>query len=440
MRISALKCVSPALWNPVLIRFRVENFRSIKEAQEFSLVAAPLSEHTHSLVHIERYDLDLLRTAAIYGPNASGKSSVIAAFRFMREAVVESQTKWRPDAPIPRVPFALSPKTVSAPSHFSVDLLIDAVRYEYGLVIDSERVLKEWLFAFPKGRRQEWFTRDANRTQEFVFSRFLSGENRSISGFTRPNSLFLSAAAQSNHPMLAPIYRWFAGFWIVDSVSRNALTLVTTQLCLEDNYKTSIMELLSGADLGITGMDVEEEDLESFASRMNRPPDDPELLQLVGMLSGTASGVQLRHRAGQNQTVALPLEQESEGTRTLFGLSAWIVAVLQNGWVLAVDELDRSLHPHLALQIVALFNDPAVNRRNAQLVFNTHDTNLLDTSVLRRDQIWFTEKGEDGGTRLFPLTDFRARKYENIERGYLQGRYGAVPSIRKPDLLWEAAG
>ena len=111
-----------------------------------------------------------------------------------------------------------------------------------------------------------------------------------------------------------------------------------------------------------------------------------------------------------------------------------MVDVLATGGTLVVDELDRSLHPHLAIEIVNIFNDPTTNRNNAQLVFNTHDTNLLDTSILRRDQIWFTEKGDDGATRLFPLTDFRARKYENLERGYLQGRYGAVPSVRSPDL------
>jgi len=136
----------------------------------------------------------------------------------------------------------------------------------------------------------------------------------------------------------------------------------------------------------------------------------------------------------------MPFDQESEGTKTLFSLAGPILVALHGGGVLVVDELDRSLHTQLAKRIVTMFNDPATNPNNAQLVFNTHDTNLLDTDVLRRDQIWFTEKGSDGATRLFPLTDFRARKYENLERGYLQGRYGAVPSISTPDLRRAAAG
>jgi len=421
----------------VLIRFRVENFRSINDEQEFSLVAAPLSEHEDTLVHVDRYDLDLLRTAAIYGPNASGKSSIIAAFRFLADTVKDSQAAWRPDAPIPRVPFALSAETVSAPSRFSVDLLIDGVRYEYGFAVDSSRVLGEWLHAYPKGRRQEWFTRDG---QTFVFSRLLPGENRTISGFTRPNSLFLSAAAQSNHAALAPVYRFLSTLFIVDGTNRQGLAFAAAQFCFEDMYNHATTDFLRSADLGITAIDVVEEDVESFAKRLQRAPDDPEFLQLLGKLSGTASGVQLRHRKGMNETIALPFEEESEGTRTLFSLAPWIVAVLRSGGALIVDELDRSLHPHLALQIVTLFNTPHSNPNHAQLIFNTHDTNLLDTSVLRRDQIWFTEKGDDGATRLFPLTDLRARKYENIERGYLQGRYGAVPSVRTPDLLRKAAG
>src|SRR5262249_11760128 len=128
------------------------------------------------------------------------------------------------------------------------------------------------------------------------------------------------------------------------------------------------------------------------------------------------------------------------GTRALFGLAGAIVDTLSSGGTLIVDELDRSLHPHLSTQVVRTFNDPAANPANAQLVFNTHDTNLLDAGILRRDQVWVTEKGNDGATPLFPLTDFRARKYENLERGYLQGRYGAVPSVGSLPPLRRAAG
>lgn len=425
----------------MLLRFRVANFKSIKDEQEFSLVASSLSEHAETVVNVERYDLGVLRSAAIYGPNASGKSTLMTAIDFAKSAVTDSQRTWVPDGGIPRVAFALDPVSANSSSRFVFDLLLDDVRFEYGFVVDSSRVLEEWLFAYPKGRRQEWFTRDATRSQEFVFSRLLSGENRVISGFTRPNSLFLSAAAQNNHPMLRPIYRWFGSLWIVDSRTRQGMELAVSQFCLQESWKNSILEMLRAADLGIVDVEIIEEDLQTFASRFNLSVDDPKLHGVLPTPPRAAGGVQLRHRTEVTDIdVALPFDQESEGTKTLFSLAGLIVVILENGGVLFVDELDRSLHPHLALQIVSWFNSASTNPRDAQLIFNTHDTNLLDTDILRRDQIWFTEKGNDGATRLFPLTDFRARKHENLERGYLQGRYGAVPSISTPDLRLLATG
>jgi uncharacterized protein len=419
----------------VLIRFRVENFRSMYREQELSLVASSLSEREETLVRSDRYQLDLLRSAAIYGPNASGKSTLLAALAFMKTAVENSHRKWAPDGGISRFPFAMAPDAATEPSLFAVDLLLEGVRYEYGFVVDSSRVLEEWLYAYPKGRKQEWFTREAGREQEMIFSRLLQGENRAIAGLTRPNSLFLSAAAQNNHPMLDSIYRWFSSYlWIIDDQSRPALEIVCVQLCREEPMRAEIQAFLESADLGITDVEVLEEDFTSFAVRHNLRADDPDVQQVFSPRAGT--GVQFRHRTGRAEgDVVLPFDQESQGTRTLFKLSGLIISVLQSGGVLAVDELDRSLHPHLALKILEMFNDPATNPNNAQLIFNTHDTNLLDTRILRRDQIWFTEKGDDGATRLFPLTDFRARKYENLERGYLQGRYGAVPSVRTPAFL-----
>lgn len=423
----------------MLIRFRVENFRSIYTEQELSLVASPLSERAETLVHSDRYDLDLLRAAAVYGPNASGKSTLFNALDFMKTAVTESHRQWAPESPIPRVPFALDPEAAKKPSVFVVDLLLDGVRYEYGFVADSSRFLEEWLYAYPKGRKQEWFTRDAAREKEFNFSRLLPGANRTISVFTRPNSLFLSAAAQNNHPVLEPIYKWFSNLVIIDEQARSPFETAIVHLCMDEPFRAVVQMMLRSADLGITGIDIIEEDLASFAQRYNLPMEDPEVRKAFPT-SQVGAGIQLRHRAGPGADVALPFDQESQGTRAMFSLAGVMITVLRAGAVLMVDELDRSLHPLLALTLVSVFTSPVTNPKNAQLIFNTHDTNLLDKSVLRRDQIWFTEKGDDGATRLFPLTDFRARKHENLERGYLQGRYGAVPAVGSAGLLPVEAG
>jgi hypothetical protein len=426
---------------PLLIRFRVENFRSIRDEQELSLVASPLSEHPEAVVRAGRFGVDLLRTAAIYGPNASGKSTVMHALEFMKSAVSDSQRTWAPDAKIPRSPFALDASSAAEPSLWGVDLLLGGVRYEYGFVADDSRILEEWLYAYPRGRKQEWFTRDASRGQEFEFSRLLKGENRAISGFTRPNSLFLSAAAQNNHAMLAPVYRWFsANLLVTDEQDMAGRELAASQICISETGRVPILGLLESADLGITGLDVDVDDFPTFADRWNIRSDTPEWREYADALPRVVTSVQLRHRTKvADVDESLPFDQESRGTRVLFGLAGLIVATLQTGGVLVVDELDRSLHPQLAMKIVELFNEQGTNPKNAQLIFNTHDTNLLDSSLLRRDQVWFTEKGEDGATRLFPLTDFKARKHENLERGYLQGRYGAVPALGNFDPQQSAA-
>lgn len=414
----------------MLIRFRTQNYRSIRDEQEISLVASAISEHPEAVVQVERYDMELLRGAAVYGPNASGKSSLFHALQFMKTAVVDSHRSWHPAGGVPRVPFALDHESARDPSLFAVDILVEGVHYEYGFTVDSTRVLEEWLFAFPRGRKQEWFTRDANRDAEFAFSRALSGENRAISAFTRRNSLFLSAAAQNNHEVLAPLYRWFAEkLWIVDDDTRGEFENYTVERCRDPGFRDSLFALLQSADLGLTSIEFREEE------RTHQPPQDlpfasdPALVEAVGWWSG-GPRVQFRHSTGDFfSDYALPYEQESRGTRTLFSLLGIVNWAVESGSALAVDELDQSLHPHLARAVVEMFNRPESNPNGAQLLFNTHDTNLLSGDLLRRDQVWFTEKGHDGATRLFPLTDFHARKQENLERGYLQGRYGAVPAV-----------
>lgn len=386
------------------------------------MVASGLTDRPESLVRVDRYDMDLLRVAAVYGPNASGKSTLIDALSFMQEAVQDSQRLWKPGGEIPRVAFALDAAWAAKPSTFVVDLLIDGVRHEYGFVVDSTRVLEEWLYVYPKGRRQEWFTRDVHRKEEFAFSRLMPGENRAIRSLTRPNSLFLSAAAQNNHQALAPLYEWFSKLEIVDEATRSILLDTMAEECADEEYREGVLEMLRMADLGISDIEVLEHSpprkwIESYTLHDAVPRHE----------------VRLYHRTGEEgPDIALPFGDESGGTRALFGLAGPVMDALVTGGVVVIDEFDQSLHTHLAMGIVRVFNDPASNPKNAQLIFNTHDTNLLDGEILRRDQVWFTEKGGDGATHLFPLTDFHARKSENLERGYLQGRYGAVPSISAP--------
>lgn len=414
----------------MLIRFRVENYRSISDSQELSFVAVALKEFPEKLIHSPQLEVDLLRVVGIYGANASGKSTVLNALKFMRTAVLNSHRNWKPKAAIPYQPFLLNAKNSTAPSLFDVDFLIDNIRYRYGFTLDSVNVLEEWLYAYPQGKKQKWFVRKAAGSDEFAFSRLLSGENKAVQALTRNNSLFLSTAAQNNHPKLTPIFEWFdTALDIIDD--RANLNTATTQQCLTPEFLSGVTKIMKSADFGITGIDLEEkkpsDDMEKAIARLFG--DDPEGQKEIRKVFQSISA-SLRHRVdADGKDVRLPFSVESRGTQALFGLAGAIVKRLADGGLLCVDELDASLHPLLAVEIVKMFNDPISNPNNAQLLFNTHDTNILECGDLRRDQIWFTEKDRTGATHLYSLTDYKARKEENIKRGYLQGRYGAIPFI-----------
>ena len=373
----------------------------------------------------------VLPVAAVYGANASGKSNLLAALGFMREAVLFSHRAWSPEGGVPRDPFAWGPSTAE-PSLLEVTVVVGGVRYQYGFVVDDRCFLEEWLYAWPKGRKQTWLEREGD---QFKFGELLHGENRLVEQVTRANALFVSAAVQHSHEQLAPLYRWFQAMRLVNVPGRRrrhdwvlgerwlmralAATSDARQATLFDETSESerrlfaFRDLLKAADVGILDFKMEK-DGERYDRRRRR------------------TQILVRHRSAHDDAW-LPLEEESQGTLTLFRMGPVLLDALWSGGVLVVDELEASLHPLLALHIVQQFNDPTTTPHNAQLLFTTHDTNLLGTisgePPLRRDQVWLTEKDNEGGTTLYPLTDYKPRKAENLERGYLQGRYGAVPFL-----------
>lgn len=417
----------------MLIRFSAENHASLRERQELSWVASSaLKETDIGAVDID-HNVSLLRVAALYGANASGKTTVLKAMHYFRSAIINSHRSWAPGEPISREPFLLAPETREQPSVFEVDLFLDKVRYQYGFSLTEEAVTEEHLYAFPKGRRQTMFERTAPNI--FNFGKLLRGENRAIQALTRPNSLFLSAAAQNNHPTLLPIYDWFQKNLRFARPANKSSRFKATLSLLKEGQKEAVLGLLKTADLGI-------EDLVLDEQAHTTPEPIQQMLDLIKdrqlpiklEVAEVLEQVSLVHR-GRASGVRLPFMAESDGTKHLFMLAGYVFETLQSGGVLCIDELDASLHPSMALELVRLFNDPKRNPKNAQLLFNTHNTLLLSQKVLRRDQIWFTEKDSEGATHLYPLTDFKPRREENIELGYLQGRYGAVPLLNPRDFL-----
>lgn len=411
----------------MLLQFRFSNFRSFRAEQTLSMVAGSFSDRPETVRHPKGTTEGVLPVAAIYGANASGKTNVILALRFMQAAVTNSHARWEPDKPI-NIPTFVGDST---PTEFCLDFLIDGTRYQFGFSMSTEAIEEEWLHAYPLGKKQVWFARKRNKG--ISFSAKLHGDNKTIERLTRVNSLFLSAAAQNNHAMLSPIYSWISRS--IDFVVGERTHLNPYQL--EVPQAEAISRFLSLADLGITGLQVEKHT--DSANFFENPIGTifkfkhHASLEELNFLEG-AKELKFVHQIG-NSTHTFSEDQESKGTIAFLSLLHPALSALKDGKVVCIDELDDSLHPLLALELIRLFNDPKPNPKGAQLIFNTHDTNLLSAGVLRRDQIWFTEKKPDGESQLYPLTDFKPRKEENLENGYLQGRYGAIPFLNSDSFL-----
>ena len=425
----------------MLLRFRFSNFRSFREEQELSLVAGPLHDHSESLFEIPGLRERVLPVAGIYGANASGKTTVFRALRFMDDAIHNSHRLWEPAQPIPVEPFM--GEVPERPTRFVVDFIHADIRHQYGFVMNSAAVLEEWLHVYPKGKRQAWFNRKVGAP--ISFSEKLAGENRVIEQLTRNNSLFLSAAAQNNHEMLLPVFNWFWNTLTFVAGSRTSERKQTVEMCNDAETRALITRLLCRADLGIADLAVTVENvpeeltekvsplLKEIIRNMLQPDEDQ---TPPGHLTRTA--VKLLHRI-DGGLLPFDLEQESAGTVAYLALLGPLVSALATGGVICIDELDSSLHPLMAIEIMRLFESRSQNPKGGQLIFNTHDTNLLNTGILRRDQIWFTEKDDKGESYLYPLTDFKPRRKENLESGYLQGRYGAIPFIHSDEFATSLA-
>ncbi|MET7567610.1 ATP-binding protein [Streptomyces sp. NPDC005492] len=410
----------------MLLSFRVANHGSLREPQELNLV--PVYED----------ERPALTVAAIYGANASGKSTVLDAYQFFRRAVEESQARWLPGAPIERRPFLLDHESRNEPSTYAVDLLIDEIRYVYGFAVTDTEVAEEWLYVYPKGRKRVLFER---RGMDVTFGNSLGGERAAAERVMRPNSLYLSAAAQTAHEQLGVVWEKMHSVQVVNDRTRHALTTggaLLTQL-FETFEKAGLAgsdAVLAAADLGAHGVRRGMDDDPLFAGVQ----DTEEWDRLQGDFKAAMSkSLYFVHRVGDEEFL-LSAKDESAGTKTWLNLVSWALLALPSGRQIWIDEVDVSLHPLLAAKLVKLFQNPELNPLGAQLVFTTHSASLLGTmlgeEVLRRDQIWFVEKSpETGASELFPLSDFKPRKGENFERRYLAGSYGAVPVL--PDTALE---
>lgn len=410
----------------MLIQFTVANFRSIKGEATLSMVAGPGSEHRERNVRVPVMQgharaMPLLRSAAIYGANAAGKTNLIRALAAMRDVVADSS---RIDEELPVTPFLLDAELDGQPTRFDVACIVAGVRYQYGFSATRNAIVGEWLYAWPRGRPQLWFKRRMAKAEPtFEFGGKLLGDREVWRRATRHNALFLSTAASLNSVQLRPLYDWFktrlrvAGIGPWDS-SYSAK-------CAQGERRGAVVGFLQAADLAVSDLRVTEREITEDMIPKDMPSEVRKLF-----LGERVDDVHLVHQDPGGRPVELGLDEESDGTQKMFALAGPWIDVLENGRVVVVDELHDNLHPMLVRHLVERFHDPALDS-DAQLVFSTHDTSILSQEVFRRDQVWFCERNARHETALVPLSDFRPRKgLENLERGYLAGRYGAVPYLR----------
>ena len=414
----------------MLIEFCVENYRSIKDEARLSLLAGPMREHLDTNVVAPSLNEGvtvppLVRSAAIYGPNAGGKTNLIMGLAAMREAVLFSSSR---QDPLPVTPFRLDDASKAQPTTFDVTVIVDGVRYQYGFSATKDAVSDEWLYAWPRGRVQTWFMRSNTTAGEtFKFSDNLRGDKEVWRRATRPDALFLSTAVGLNSVQLKPLFDWFKTRLHVAGLGGWPSTH-STKWCLGPR-KQDLVDFMQVADLAVEDVLVEER---KFSTEMI-PDSMPGVVRGVvqEMVGETVYEVSVVHRSRNGEPVEMDFDEESDGTLKMFALAGPWLDSLENGHVVVIDELHDNLHPVLVKFLVDQFNNPDANVGGAQLIFTTHDTSILSQDVFRRDQIWFCERNQHHETALFSLSKFHPRKgVENLERSYLAGRYGALPYVR----------
>ncbi len=430
----------------MLIQFSISNFRTFKEKVTLSLIASNYDKETREAENVitnSKYKTRNLKSAVIYGANASGKSKFMEALMFMRHFTIYSSKDSQKGDDISVEPFRLSSETENSPSEFEVVFIYNDIQYRYGFEVEKTQVVSEWLYHKPNTKEVELFYRDF---QDFEIHQrsYKKGAIGVKEGLVRDNALLISLAAQLNDEISIQVIEWFKRLKTISGLREEGYQGYTMDRTKDPKTKLRILELLKAADLGIQDIKLEMLDIDSLPNDMPKELKDRLIKESKEENRDIISDVLTTHKKYDKskkyvEDVYFSLdEDESSGTRKFFALTGPILDVIENGYILVVDELDSKLHPNLVCKLVSLFNSKELNPKNAQLIFNTHDTNLLSSGLFRRDQIWFTEKNKFGVASLYSLADFKTdsvRKTEAFEENYIRGKYGSVPYLGLFDSL-----
>ena len=413
----------------MFLEYRVKNFKSIRDEMVLSLVAS--SDKTNIDTHTIETGIKsiprLTKSAAIYGANASGKSNLLESLNYFQK-VVQQSARLDVEHEFQLEPFAFSEDNIKEPTEFEVTFLIEGVRYQYGFSLTKERIIEEWLLVYKSAKPQTWFTRkfdEKAQEYDYYFGPSFVGLKEVYKQSTRKNALVLSNAILLNNHQLSVVYSWIVNEILFYRAGVNYNHDLSTNMILDEKQRGRLESFLSTADVGISKI--------SHIKRKGRVQEFQ--MHADGTINSSSEEKEMVvpqfHRKGVERNIPFELHNESLGTQRLYALAGPILDILDSGKLLVFDELDSSLHTLLARMIVNIFNSNSNNKNNAQIIFSTHDTELLNKELLRRDQIWFIEKNQEHGSTLYPLTEFSPRKKEDLEKGYLFGRYGAIPFIDK---------
>lgn len=416
----------------MLIEFSVKNFMSIKDEITFSMIAGSGKENLENVINSKNFNESYLKTTAIYGANASGKTNFIRAFTAAIMMIRKSNARNVNEPLLEMQPFKFDLKKVNEPCEFKFVFMKNDIKYIYGFSADINKIYTEYLYQYLSSKPTMIFER--KNVNEYKFKQSERSKLEELSTKNTEKKLFLSTATEWNYEITKEPYMWFAENidTFGDCLTMNNYVFSKFENDANGSLKKFTINLLKKSDILISDYNFEVKNINNIfnvnLSNDNFPKKEVKISTLHEIVN----------EDGQVNRYDLELSNESLGTQSLFFFSPILKEAFENGKTIIVDEIDKSLHPLLVESIIKLFHNPQINKSNAQLIFNTHDTNLLSLDIFRKDQIWFVEKEvKNAATDIYPLDDFSIRKTQNIQKGYLNGRYGAIPFISEETSLWE---
>lgn len=408
----------------MLLKFTVENFLSFKYTQTLDLIASSMTQHSETNI-IFKENYKLLKTIAIFGANASGKSNLFTAIEFARDFIINSSKDTQAEEDIPVEPFLLSTETENEPSLFEFIFINNDKKYRYGFRLNKQEIIDEWLFEAEKVRERQLFIRHKQKIE--LGNSFKEGQK--LVDMTRNNALFLSVVAQFNGPISMSVIAWFKKLNVISNLSFINYNNVTTKILKDSKLQYEFERIFKMADFSIDSFSFKDRELSSAPKFIQ---EEFERAKKAGVPLELPPRIKTLHKKfNKNKELVENIEfdlidNESDGTKNLFSLLGPIFDTISKGKILVIDEFEAGLHPLITRFIIKLLH---YKNKSAQFIFNTHNTDLLNNKIFRRDQIYFVDKNKYGESSLYSLNDYNVRYDRTFNKDYLEGRYDAIPFI-----------